>query len=85
MASFAYSAINALGAESAGQVTASDVNSARELLRQKGLRPVSLSQVGGADAVETKKQKRVKQRSLQVFSRQFATMIDAGLSVVQRS
>ena len=83
MASFAYSAINALGAESAGQVTAPDVSSARELLRQKGLRPVSLSQVGGADAVGSKKQKKVKQRFLQVFSRQFATMIDAGLSVVQ--
>ena len=83
MASFAYSAINALGAESAGQVTAADVNSARELLRQKGLRPVSLSQVGGTDAVATRKQKKVKQRFLQVFSRQFATMIDAGLSVVQ--
>ena len=82
MASFAYNALNALGAESAGQVTAPDVNAARELLRQKGLRPVSLSQVGGSDAVETRKQKRVKQRYLQVFSRQFATMIDAGLSVV---
>ena len=42
---FAYSAINALGAESAGQITAPDVDAARELLRQKGLRPVSL--VGG--------------------------------------
>ena len=41
MAAYAYSAINALGTESAGQLTAPDVNAARELLRQKGLRPVS--------------------------------------------
>src|SRR5262249_51457029 len=81
MASFAYSAINSFGAESAGQITAPDVNAARELLRQKGLRPVALSEVAAAGAVP-KKQKRVKPRSLQVFSRQFATMIDAGLSVV---
>ena len=82
MAAFAYSAINALGAESAGQITAPDLGAARELLRQKGLRPVSLSEIGAAGSAE-KKRKRVKPRSLQVFSRQFATMIDAGLSVVQ--
>jgi type IV pilus assembly protein PilC len=81
MASFAYSAINAIGAESVGQITASDANAARELLRQKGLRPVSLSEVGVA-AVRERKRKRVKLKHLQVFSRQFATMIDAGLSIV---
>jgi type IV pilus assembly protein PilC len=81
MAAFAYSAINALGAESAGQLTAPDLGAARELLRQKGLRPVALTEVRGEVAEKTRK--RVKPRSLQIFSRQFATMIDAGLSVVQ--
>jgi type IV pilus assembly protein PilC len=81
MAAFSYSAINAVGTESAGQVTAPDLNAARELLRQKGLRPVSLSEVAAAGAAQTKR-KKVKTRALQVFSRQFATMIDAGLSVV---
>ncbi len=81
MAAFSYSAINSLGAESAGQVTAPDVNAAREVLRQKGLRPVSLSEIGAVGAAK-KKSKSVKLRSLQVFSRQFATMIDAGLNVV---
>jgi type IV pilus assembly protein PilC len=81
MAAFAYSAINALGAESAGQIAAPDVNSARELLRQRGLRPVSLSEVGAVGPGK-KHTKRVKTRALQIFSRQFATMIDAGLNVV---
>jgi type IV pilus assembly protein PilC len=81
MAAFAYSAINALGSESAGEITAPDATAARELLRQKGLRPVTLSELGASGA-GTKKHKKVKPRSLQVFSRQFATMIDAGLSVV---
>jgi type IV pilus assembly protein PilC len=83
MAAFAYSATNALGAESAGQVDAPDIGAARELLRQKGLRPLSLAEVGSTQAGGKKKHKKVKARSLQVFSRQFATMIDAGLSVVQ--
>ena len=82
MAAFAYSAINALGAESAGQLTAPDLGAAREQLRQKGLRPIALSEIGAGET-EGRKPKRVKPRSLQVFSRQFATMIDAGLSIVQ--
>ncbi|HXG77308.1 MAG TPA: type II secretion system F family protein [Gaiellaceae bacterium] len=81
MASFAYSAINALGVESTGEITAPDVVAARELLRQRGLRPVSIAEVG-AEGGGRLRRKKVKQRSLQVFSRQFATMIDAGLNVV---
>jgi type IV pilus assembly protein PilC len=80
MAAFAYSAINSLGIESSGEITATDVSAARDLLRQRGLRPISLDEVGGAGS--TGRRKKVKARSLQVFSRQFATMIDAGLNVV---
>jgi type IV pilus assembly protein PilC len=83
MAAFAYSAINSLGAESTGQISAPDVVAAREVLRQKGLRAVSLSEIGASGGAGAKKKKKgVKLRSLQVFSRQFATMIDAGLNVV---
>ena len=81
MAAFAYSAINAFGVESAGQVSATDLGSAREQLRQRGLRPIALSEVGDGRSAGGRR-KKVKQRSLQVFSRQFATMIDAGLNVV---
>ena len=83
MGAFAYSAINALGVESTGQLTAPDLGAAREQLRQRGLRPVSLTEVGG-DAAGGRR-KKVKQRSLQVFSRQFATMIEAGLNVSRLS
>jgi type IV pilus assembly protein PilC len=81
MASFAYNAINSLGVESAGEITASDVTSARDQLRQRGLRPISINEVS-AGGVSVGRRKKVKQRSLQIFSRQFATMIDAGLNVV---
>jgi type IV pilus assembly protein PilC len=81
MATFAYSAINSIGVASDGQLSAPDLGAAREQLRQLGLRPLTLAEVEAAGAVR-RRRKRVKQRSLQVFSRQFATMIDAGLSVV---
>jgi type IV pilus assembly protein PilC len=80
MAAFSYSAINSLGVESAGEIVASDAGSARDQLRQRGLRPIALIEVGAAGG--EKRRKKVKQRSVQIFSRQFATMIDAGLNVV---
>src|SRR6266516_2628712 len=82
MASFAYAAINADGREIAGELNAPDVSAAREQLRVRGLLASSLKELpstteGGFTAL-----KAVKPKSLQIFSRQFATMIDAGLNVV---
>jgi type IV pilus assembly protein PilC len=84
MASFAYSAINAQGAILNGEIQAPDLGAAREQLRLRGLLPERLDQIEGSDdtAQERVKVKGVKPKSLQVFSRQFATMIEAGLSVV---
>ena len=81
MAAFAYSAINSLGVESTGEIVANDLGAARDQLRQRGLRPIRLDEVGGSTG-RIGRRKKVKQRSLQIFSRQFATMIDAGLNVV---
>ena len=82
VAAFAYTAVNASGAEIAGELTAGDVASAREQLRGQGLLPVLLTeQAAGAQTAETGG-KKVKPKSLQIFSRQFATMIESGLNVV---
>src|SRR5258706_16155670 len=84
MASFAYSAINAQGATLTGEIQAPDYATAREQLRLRGLLPERLDQLDtGDDAADDRVEvKKVKHKSLQVFSRQFATMIEAGLSVV---
>jgi type IV pilus assembly protein PilC len=96
MAAYAYTAINADGLELKGQVQAVTLSAAREQLRVQGLLAELLEELpGGVAAGSTDadaqaadgrasrgRMKRVKARSLQVFSRQFATMIDAGLNVV---
>jgi len=85
MASYSYSAINAQGMELTGEINAPDVAGAREQLRLKGLLAESLREVSGSDSHESGgvgRGHRVKPKSLQVFSRQFATMIEAGLNVV---
>ena len=86
MPSFAYSAINAQGAVLTGDVQAADASAARDALRQNGLLAQWVKE--HATGQESKSafgsllKPKVKLKSLQIFSRQFATMIDAGLSVV---
>ena len=84
MASFAYSAINAQGAELSGEISAADLSAAREMLRVKGLLAQSIKELseGGGIGQTAIGGKKVKAKSLQIFSRQFATMIEAGLNVV---
>ena len=81
MASYAYTAINAAGLELDGEINAPDPNAAREALRVRGLLALDLKERASASKglITVKK---VKPKHLQVFSRQFATMIEAGLNVV---
>jgi len=83
MAAFAYSAINADGLELSGEIHAPDSEGAREQLRVRGLLAERLEELpaSGEQSARTAF-KKVKPKTLQVFSRQFATMIEAGLNVV---
>ena len=83
MAAFAYTAINAQGHELFGEVHAPTLDAAREQLRVRGLLADSLREMPakGEDGVRTAL-RQVKPKSLQIFSRQFATMVDAGLNIV---
>ena len=84
MAAFSYSAINAEGLELTGEIHAPDAAGAREQLRVRGLLAQYLKELpaSGEEGARTFF-KAVKPKTLQVFSRQFATMIEAGLNVVQ--
>src|SRR5437867_7481675 len=83
MAAYAYSAINAEGIELKGEVHAPDLEAAREQLRVRGLLADRLDEMpaSGEEGVRTVF-KKIKPKTLQIFSRQFATMIEAGLNVV---
>jgi len=83
MAGFAYTAISIEGLETVGEVHAPDLESAREQLRIRGLLAHTLRELpaSGEEGLRTAF-KKIKPRSMQVFSRQFATMIEAGLNIV---
>ena len=87
MPSFVYSAINAQGNELSGEIQATDLTAARDALRGNGLLAQRIEEISSSVAKSGGsfmgiKMKVVKTKSLQIFSRQFATMIEAGLSVV---
>src|SRR3954465_9012119 len=84
MAAFAYDAINSQGLDITGVIHAPDVSAAREQLQMRGLLPHSLSErTAAGEGRAAGAFKKVKPKALQVFARQFATMIGAGVSVVQ--
>ena len=85
MPSFAYSAINAQGFELTGEVQAATASAARDTLRGNGLLAQRIDELAPASRAGKTFMgfgEKVKPKSLQIFSRQFATMIEAGLSVV---
>ena len=87
MPTFAYNAINAQGVEQSGEISATDLASARDALRGSGLLADFLQELKAPAQADSRRgfmgrRKKVKPKSLQIFSRQFATMIEAGLSVV---
>jgi type IV pilus assembly protein PilC len=83
VAAFAYSAIAADGLAQAGEIHAPNPDAAREQLRIRGLLAERLEELpaSGEEGARTAC-KKVKPKTLQIFSRQFATMIEAGLNFV---
>ena len=82
MTAFSYQAINAQGIELKGELHAPDLEAARDLLRQRGLLPKKLASSGTKSSARAGFVNKVDAKSLQFFSRQFATLIEAGVSVV---
>jgi type IV pilus assembly protein PilC len=89
MAVFKYEGRTAAGEAKKGTVEAPDQNAARQRLREMRIQATSLAEQKGLNAVQINiptpafLKPSVKLRDLVIFSRQFATMIDSGLPLVQ--
>ncbi len=86
---FEYRAKDSDGKVKKGTIEASTQTAAATALRGKGLSPLSLSETAAANSGLKKEIKipgltdRVKAKDVAIFSRQFATMINAGLSLLR--
>jgi type IV pilus assembly protein PilC len=93
MATFVYEAVDSKGKSVKGTVDASTTDEAREKLRRQQLYPTKVDQKGGGGgkgaSAAPERQKAftignsVSQKDLTLFTRQFATLVDAGLPIVR--
>jgi len=79
MAKFKYVAKDASGKSVNGILDALNKESAVDILHKKSLTIISIAE----DKSKAAKKKKIKLDDLVIFSRQFSTMVDSGISVVQ--
>jgi type IV pilus assembly protein PilC len=93
MAKFSYTAVDAQGKQANGTIEAADQSEAIAQVRQLGLYPQRLDEKredakdakdsGTEKALKIKKGGKVKLKILTIFTRQLATLIDAGLPLLR--
>ena len=82
MSTFAYKGLDARGSQTTGQIESDSKGAAAQTLRNKGLTVLDLNEVKqGIGQIQLGG--RVKPKDLTVFSRQFATMVSSGLSMLR--
>ncbi len=82
MTNFAYKALDARGAQAAGEIEGESKAAVAAALRNKGLTVLDLNEVkAGWGQIQIGG--RIKPKDLTVFSRQFATMVNSGLSMLR--
>jgi type IV pilus assembly protein PilC len=82
MTNFAYKALDGRGAQAAGEIEGESKAAVAAALRSRGLTVLDLNEVkAGWGQIQIGG--RVKPKDLTVFSRQFATMVNSGLSMLR--
>jgi type IV pilus assembly protein PilC len=85
MATFVYTAVEGSGKTVRGRMEGENQQAVLAKLRERNIQVLDVTEakVGGLAALKMNRVGRVKLNSLVVFSRQFATMIDAGINVLK--
>lgn len=86
MPQYQYVAVNGEGKRISGTTESSTETTLRATLGRQGYRPISIKKVGGkssAFSILSKTSGKVKAKDLVVFTRQLATMINAGVPLVR--
>lgn len=83
MADFTYQVIDASGKERKGNIQAEDENDAKRKLKAEGLMVISLTKATAlTKEIDFQFGGRVSARDLSVFSRQFVSMVNAGVTIL---
>lgn len=85
METFSYKAVNSAGKDVKGSVEAESKEEAARKIKEQGLVPVSVGKQGALDKdinIPIFKGKKIPARDMSVFCRQFASILKAGVSVI---
>lgn len=85
MESFSYKAVSTAGKDVKGSVEAESREEAARKIKEQGLVPVSIGKQGALDKdvnIPIFKGKKIPARDMSVFCRQFASILKAGVSVI---
>jgi len=83
MATYAFKAIDLSGVKAAGEVEADSKQAVSDQLKQRGLIVLDIADKHGSRKIELGFTKSVKAGELAIFSRQLATMITSGMSILR--
>jgi type IV pilus assembly protein PilC len=83
MSTYVFKAIDLAGGKARGEVEADSKQAVSDQLKQRGLIVLDISDKHGSREIELKFLKRVKANDLAIFSRQLATMISSGMSILR--
>jgi type IV pilus assembly protein PilC len=83
MANFVYKALDQRGASASGEIEGDSKAAAAAALRNRGLTVLDLNEAKKGLNMELGFLTRIKPKDLTVFSRQFATMVNSGLSMLR--
>jgi len=83
MANFAYKALDQRGIAANGEIEGDSKAAAAQALRNRGLTVLDLNEANKGLHMELDFMTRIKAKDLTVFSRQFATMVSSGLSMLR--
>jgi type IV pilus assembly protein PilC len=83
MSTYVFKAIDVAGVKARGEVEADSKQAVSDQLKSRGLIVLDISDKRGSKEIELEFMKRVKANDLAVFSRQLATMISSGMSILR--
>jgi type IV pilus assembly protein PilC len=83
MTTYAFKAIDLTGVKAAGEVEADSKQAVSDQLKQRGLIVLDIADKHGSRKIELGFTKSVKAAELAIFSRQLATMITSGMSILR--
>ena len=80
---FAYEGTDRSGKETKGEITSKNANIAKAELRKKGIKASKVKKKGGGLSAILNAGKKIKPADIALFTRQLATMMKAGVPLVQ--